>query len=99
MSYGLYISNGTDGAVITNSNSVFNEEIFSSQSGTITGGGSLSLNIEDIGDSSLTSFTIDESTPPTFASVLSVSTSSNLMTISNSGLGNVVYDLRIFRFR
>lgn len=99
MSYGLYISNGTDGAVITNSNSIFNEEIFSSQSGTITGGGSLSLNIEDIGDSSLTSFTIDESTPPSQDSVLSVSTSSNSMTISNGGLGNVVYDLRVFRFR
>lgn len=99
MSYGLYISNGTDGAVITNSNSVFNEEIFSSQSGTITGGGNLNLSIEDIGDSSLTSFTIDESTPPAQPSVLSVSTSSNSMTISNTGLGNVVYDLRVFRFR
>ena len=99
MSYGLYISDGVNGSVITNSNSIFNEEIFSSQSGTITGGGSLNLNIEDIGDSSLTSFTIDESTPSIVDSVLSVSTSSNTMTISNTGSGNVVYDLRIFRFR
>jgi hypothetical protein len=47
----------------------------------------------------LTSFTIDESTPSLVDSVLSISTSSNTMTISNTGSGNVVYDLRIFRFR
>lgn len=99
MSYGLYISNGTDGAVITNSNSIFNEEIFSSRAGSLTGSQSVDIDIDDVSDSTMISFTIDESTPPNLDSVISAQTSGNTLTLSNTGSGNVSYDLRVFRFR
>jgi len=99
MSHGLYISNGTDGAVITNSNSIFNEEIFSSRAGSLTSSESVDINIDDVGDPTMISFTVDESTPPNIQSVISSQTSGNTLTLSNSGNGNVSYDLRVFRFR
>lgn len=93
MSYGLYISNGTAGAVITNSNNIFNEEIFLSQSGTVTAGNSTSLTIEDVGDSSLISIDLETNDD------ISLSTSGNTLNISNGGSVDFTFDLKVFRFQ
>ena len=96
MSYGLYISNGTDGAVITNSNSIFNEEIFASQAGTMTSNSSITLNIPDINDEALMAYNLDEDND---TEQISVTTSSDTLTLSNPTVGDVPYYLSIFRFR
>lgn len=93
MSYGLYISNGTAGAVITNSNNIFNEEIFFSQSGTVTAGNSTSLTIEDVGDPSLISIDLETNDN------ISLSASGNTLNISNSGSVDFTFDLKVFRFQ
>mgnify|MGYP005704677921 CR=1 FL=1 len=93
MSYGLYISNGTAGAVITNSNNIFNEEIFFSQSGTVTAGNSTSLTIEDVGDPSLISIDLETNDD------ISLSASGNTLNISNSGSVDFTFDLKVFRFQ
>ena len=47
MSYGLYVSNGIDGAVITNGNNILNQEIFEF-SGTLTPSQSQTVQNNDI---------------------------------------------------
>lgn len=96
MSYGLYISDGVNGGVITNSNNIFNEEIFASQAGTMTSNSSISLNIPDIDDAALMAYNIDEDND---TESISVTTSSDTLTLSNSTVGDVPYYLSIFRFR
>ena len=93
MSYGLYISNGTAGAVITNSNNIFNEEIFSSQSGTVTAGTTNNLTIEDVGDPSLISIDLETNDD------ISLSASGNTLSITNSGGSDFAFDLKVFRFQ
>lgn len=49
--YGLYISDGQNGGVITNSNSITNSETsLSAQTGTIPANGSVSYNMTGAGD-------------------------------------------------
>lgn len=95
MSYGLYISNGTAGAVITNSNNIFNEEIFSSQSGTVTAGTTNNLTIEDVGDSSLVSIDLETKNDNS----ISLNASGNTLSITNSGGSDFSFDLKVFRFQ
>ena len=51
MSYGLYLSNGTDGAVITNSNNIFNEELdFELSNESLSAGSALNIQTSGAGN-------------------------------------------------
>lgn len=95
MSYGLYISNGTDGAVITNSNSIFNEEIFLSVTGgTIPSNGSVDLTIPDVGNEQLISIDIESAQ----ADKINAQPNGNTLTLQNTFSGQAIYSLKVFRF-
>ena len=95
MSYGLYLSNGTDGAVITNSNNIFNEEIFSSVTGgTIPSNGSVNLTIPDVGNEQLISIDIESSSIDN----IEATPTGNTLTLQNNG-GQATYNLKVFRFQ
>lgn len=94
MSYGLYISDGVNGAVITNSNNIFNEEIFLSQSGTVTGNSTLNLTIPDVGNSQLISINLSSA-----ADSVSFSTSGNTLSLINNQTGDKTFQLNVFRFQ
>lgn len=94
MSYGLYISDGVNGAVITNSNNIFNEEIFLSQSGTVTGNSTLNLTIPDVGNSQLISINLSSA-----ADSVGFSTSGNTLSLINNQTGDKTFQLNVFRFQ
>lgn len=94
MSYGLYISDGVNGAVITNSNNIFNEEIFLSQSGTVLGNSTLNLTIPDVGNSQLISINLSSA-----ADSVSFSTSGNTLSLINNQTGDKTFQLNVFRFQ
>ena len=93
MSYGLYISDGVNGSVITNSNNIFNEEIYQSQAGTITGNSTLDLNIEDVGNPALISIELTTNNSVEF------STSGNTLSLQNPLSGDYAFNLKVFRFQ
>jgi len=94
MSYGLYISDGVNGAVITNSNNIFNEEIFLSQSGTVIGNSTLNLTIPDVGNPQLISINLSSA-----ADSVSFSTSGNTLSLINNQTGDKTFQLNVFRFQ
>lgn len=106
MGYGLYVSNGTDGAVITNGNNILNQEIFEF-SGTLTPSQSQTVQINDIHDSDLMCFTVDEGSD---SDALAINSNSNLkvdntslqnqLTVINEGsTGDIFFRVKAFRFK
>ena len=108
MSYGLYVSNGIDGAVITNGNNILNQEIFEF-SGTLAASQSQTVQINDIHDSDLMCFTVDEGLD---SASIQLSSNSNLkvdntslqnqLTVINEGApgsGDIFFRVKAFRFK
>lgn len=96
MSYGLYISNGIDGAVITNSNNVFNEEYDFNFSESLSSGSTTTIAIEGAGNPALIGFDLDTSNNNL---VVTRDLTNDTLSITNSGNATADYTAKFFRFQ
>ena len=96
MAYGIEIRNSSGNLVITSASDVIlNEETISTTTVTATGGGgTVNVTIEDVQDSNKIAYGIF---PTSDASGISTSTSSNTLTITNTGSSDVIFDINVFR--
>lgn len=104
MTYGLYISNGSDGAVISNSNTILNESTLNSQSPSLSGGGgSITIDVDDINDNTKMGYSLDGLTRSNQSGVnISTSTDANgqdSITITNNNSGQLDFSIKFFRFK
>ena len=104
MSYGLWISDGVNGGVITNSNAITNTEDGLTQAGTIAGLGNIVINnLPGVGDPATIGVTFQNAgTGPTAQdSGLEVSRDlvADTMTITNTKAVPQTYSIVFFRFK
>ena len=97
MAYGLEIRDTTGSIVFSSENLdvILNEETITVSTVTATGsGGSVNVTIEDVQDSNKIAYGLF---PDQVTTGISVSTSTDTLTISNSGAGDVIFDVFVFR--
>ena len=98
MSYGLYISDGVNGGVITNSNTVLNEEFSYSFTATLTPSASTSVQFSGAGNSALVGVTFSNTSPAQNDLSISRNLSTDTLTITNGGATAVTFTADFFRF-
>ena len=98
MSYGLYISDGVNGGVITNSNTVLNEEFSYSLTATLAPSASTSVQFSGAGNSALVGITFSNVSPPQNGLSISRNSSTDTLTITNGGAFSVTFTAAFFRF-
>jgi len=96
MAYGIEVRNSSGNLIITSASDVIlNEETISVSNVTATGGGgTVDVAIEDVQDSNKIAYGLF---PDQQTSEISVSTSTNKLSITNSGSGDVVLYVFVFR--
>ena len=104
MSYGLWISDGVNGGVITNSNAITNTEDGSTQSGTIAAFGNIVIDdLPGVGDPSTIGVTFQSGSngPTAEDSGLEVSRdlAADTLTITNTKGVPQTYSIVFFRFK
>lgn len=104
MSYGLWISDGVNGGVITNSNAITNTESESAQAGTIPASGSITIsNLPGAGDPSTIGITFNDglSGPNSQDSGLEITRNlaADTLTITNTTGVPKNFDIAFFRFK
>lgn len=98
MSYGLYISDGVNGGVITNSNTVLNEEFSYSLTATLAPSASTSVQFSGAGNSALVGVTFSNASPERNDLSISRNSSTDTLTITNGGASSVTFTADFFRF-
>lgn len=97
MSYGLYISDGVNGGVITNSNSMFNSEFGFLLTASLNPGASTSTQFDGAGNASLIGTEFDD--VPTNADLsISRNSTTDTLTITNNSSFVVTFTAKFFRF-
>jgi len=97
MSHGLYISDGINGGVITNSDVIFNEEYdFELTSQSIGGNSSINIQTEGAGNSALIGIDLTTSSENI---EITRNSSTDTLTITNTNNGNAVFSAKLFRFQ
>lgn len=104
MSYGLWISDGVNGGVITNSNAITNTEEGLTQSGTIAAGDSVVIdNLPGVGDPSTIGITFQNAATGPVSQDSGLQVSRNLvadtLTITNTKALPQTYSIVFFRFK
>jgi uncharacterized protein (UPF0303 family) len=100
MSYGLYISDGKNGAVITNSNNIFNEEVDLDLSDlSLPSGGSLPIQTEGAGNPALIELSIVASGETIDDLTITRDLSTDTLTITNTGTSDLSFSAKLFRFQ
>lgn len=96
MSYGLYISNGTSGGVITNSNNVLNEEYdFELINQALSAGGTYNIQTSGAGNPALIGIHL---TATDFITVTRDATNDKIV-INNTSGSSESFSAKIFRFQ
>ena len=99
MSYGLYISDGVNGAVITNSNNIFNEEYeFELTSQSISGGSSLNIQTSGAGNPALIGISLTNAGVDSDIEVERDSVN-DILRIKNTGTVSQSVSVKVFRFQ
>ena len=99
MSYGLYISDGVNGAVITNSNNIFNEEYeFQLTSQAISGGSSLNIQTSGAGNPALIAISLTNTGLDSDIEVERDSVN-DILRIKNTGSVSQSVSAKLFRFQ
>lgn len=101
MSYGLYISDGTSGGVITNNNTIFNEEYGSELSSyALNAGASYTFTVPGSGNSSLIDIAITASENALDNVQVTRNSSADTLTITNIAPYQIVLtSVKLFRFQ
>lgn len=100
MSYGLYISDGVNGSVITNSNNIFNEEYeFELTSQAISGGSSLDIQTNGAGNPALIGIFIEENTGLDADIEVERDSVNDILRIKNTGTSSQSVSAKLFRFQ
>lgn len=95
MAYGLYIANSSGVRVIDQSNTIMNEEVYNATSVSLTAGSSTNITIQDVQDDSLVAYDIAGAAP----SNLTATTSTDTLTLNNTGAGTLFIDVTVYRFQ
>ena len=96
MSYGLYISDGVNGGVITNANNVFNEEYdFELTNQALSAGGTYNIQTSGAGNPALIGIHLSANNSIT----VSRDTTNDRIVISNTSGGSQSFSAKIFRFQ
>lgn len=99
MSYGLYISDGINGSVITNSNNIFNEEYeFELTSQAILGGSSLNIQTSGAGNPALIGISLSNTGIDSDIEVERDSVN-DILRIKNTGTSSQSVSAKLFRFQ
>lgn len=99
MSYGLYISDGVNGSVITNSNNIFNEEYeFELTSQAISGGSSLNIQTSGAGNPALIGISLTNTGLDSDIEVERDSVN-DILRIKNTGTSSQSVSAKLFRFQ
>lgn len=96
MSYGLYISDGVNGGVITNSNSMFNSEFGFLFTASLNPGASTSTQFDGAGNASLIGTEFDA--PANADLSISRNSTTDTLTITNNSSFVVTFTAKFFRF-
>jgi len=101
MSYGIYISDGVSGGVITNSNVIFNEEYGSELSSlTLNSGTSYTITVPGSGNSGIIGISIDASPDALDNVQITRNSSADTLTITNTAVYQIVLtSVKLFRFQ
>lgn len=101
MSYGLYISDGENGAVITNSNNIFNEEYdFELSDESISSGGQINIQTKGAGNPALIGISIVASEGAINDLTVTRDLTTDTLTITNTGSSSqTITSAKIFRFQ
>lgn len=101
MSYGLYISNGINGGVITNSNVMFNEEYGSELSSlALNAGVSYTITVPGSGNSGIIGISINASLDALDNAQITRNLSADTLTITNTAAYQIVLtSVKLFRFQ
>ena len=104
MSYGLWISDGVNGGVITNSNAITNTEDGYSQAGSIPAGGTVVISdLPGVGDPSTIGITFNEGSGSASSQDSGLEITRDLaadtLTITNTKGVPKNFDIAFFRFK
>ncbi len=101
MSYGLYISNGVNGGVITNNNTIFNEEYGSELSSfPLNAGVSYTFTTPGSGNSGIIGISINASSDALDKAQITRNSSADTLTITNTAAYQIVLtSVKLFRFQ
>lgn len=98
MSYGLYISDGVNGGVITNANNVFNEEYdFELNGQSLAGGSTFDIQTSGAGNPALIGINLSTSAPQHIT--VTRDAVNDKLVISNTSGGTQSFSAKIFRFQ
>jgi len=101
MSYGLYISDGINGSVITNSNNIFNEEYeFEFTSQAIAANSSLNIQTTGAGNPALIAIEIEYPTTSSASHIdIERDPVNDILKIKNTGTSSQSFSAKLFRFQ
>lgn len=101
MSYGLYISDGVSGGVITNDNTIFNEEYGSELTLlTLNAGTSYTITVPGAGNSGVIGITINASDQTLDNTQVTRNSSADTLTITNIASYEITLtSVKLFRFQ
>jgi hypothetical protein len=101
MSYGLYISDGKNGSVITNSDTIFNEEYdFGFSEESLSAGASRTIQTKGAGNSALIGVSLESSDNNLDNLTVTRDLTTDTLTITNTGNTDIpVISAKIFRFQ
>jgi hypothetical protein len=101
MSYGLYISDGVNGGVITNNNTIFNEEYGSELTQlTLNAGTSYTITVPGAGNSGIIGIAINASDDAVDKAQITRNSSADTLTITNiASYAITLASVKLFRFQ